>query len=140
MNFKTYIEQLEIKITPLRQSILSILWKNKSPVKAYTILEQLSKTKQNAKPPTVYRVLDFLIGNGIVHKISSIQSYTLCQKPQEHTDSELLMICNRCSQVTEVIEPVMTALIEKLTTENHFVTKEKSIEITGLCSRCYSLK
>jgi len=136
MNLDTYVEQLDIKVTPLRKSILSILWKSKAPVKAYMILETLSKVKQNAKPPTVYRVLDFLVENGIAHKISSTQSYTLCHHPKQQIDSEILMVCNNCNHIIEVIEPVMTALINKLTKENHFLTKENTVEIKGLCEQC----
>ena len=137
MTFNSFCKQLNVKMTRLRQSILSILWHSSKPLKAYDILEKLKETQENAKPPTVYRVLDYLVAEGIIHKLPSIQSYTLCCHPNEHHHSaDILMICHDCLNVTEIHDPIMHAVIEKISSENKFSTKNDSIEIRGLCAKC----
>lgn len=73
------------KPTSLRKNVLYILWRSDKPLKAYDILEQLLQFNANAKPPAVYRVLDYFVALGLVHKIESIQSYSLCQEHEKNT-------------------------------------------------------
>src|SRR5436190_23974973 len=102
--FLNYCAATELKLTSLRKSVLFILWNAGKPLKAYEILDNLLLIKQNSKPPTVYRVLDYFVDYGVVHKIESIQSYTLCHEPEKHLPSEILMVCNDCHQVNEIYD------------------------------------
>ena len=117
-----------------------ILWYVDKPLKAYEILNELLLIKQNSKPPTVYRVLDYLVDCGVVHKIESIQSYTLCHEPKKNLASEVLMVCNRCHGVREVYDNDMIALIHKLSQENLFIVGQDVIELKGLCFACNAHK
>ena len=58
---KIICDQRGVKLTKLRETVLKLIWKNHSYVKAYDLLEELKKIDHSAKPPTVYRSLDFLI-------------------------------------------------------------------------------
>src|ERR1700722_1222822 len=102
--FLNYCATKELKFTSLRRSVLFILWKAEKPLKAYELLDKLLEIMQNAKPPTVYRVLDYFVEVGVVHKGESIQSYTLCFEPEKHQASEVLMLCNACHQVNELYD------------------------------------
>ena len=140
MNYPThfiqYCSTLGVKISSLRKEVLYILWCAKKPLKAYEILDQLLLTKTNSKPPTVYRSLVFLSSHGIVHKIESIQSYTLCCDPEKHLFSEVLMVCNSCHQVIEVYDAMMQALVTQIAVNNHFKLGQDTIELKGLCMAC----
>ncbi|WP_176119746.1 MULTISPECIES: transcriptional repressor [Legionella] len=127
---------IEIRLTSLRKSILYILWGTTKPLKAYEILDRLLQSKQNAKPPTVYRVLDYFVECGVVHKIESIQSYTLCHEPEKHYSSEVLMVCNDCHQVNELYDQAMHDLVHKLSKENRFHLGQGAIELKGICHQC----
>jgi Fur family transcriptional regulator, zinc uptake regulator len=135
-SFLSYCSAIAIKITSLRKSVLYILWEAKKPLKAYEILDKLLQVKQNSKPPTVYRILDYLEDYGVVHKIESIQSYTLCHEPEKHLPSEVLLVCNDCHQVNELYDRTMHALVQKLSQENHFHLGEGAIELKGICDKC----
>jgi Fur family zinc uptake transcriptional regulator len=127
---------MELKITSLRKSVLFILWNTEKPLKAYEILDNLLEIKKNARPPTVYRVLDYFVDYGVIHKIESIQSYTLCREPEKHYSSEVLMVCNDCHQVNELYDGAMHALVQKLSQENHFQLGKSAIELRGICEKC----
>ncbi|KTC73782.1 putative Ferric uptake regulator, Fur family [Legionella birminghamensis] len=124
------------RLTSLRKSILYILWSANRPLKAYEILEHLLETKINAQPPTVYRVLDYFVFAGLVHKVESIQCYTLCKQPEQHFPSELLMVCNHCHQVQEIYNKQLRELIKQLTEDCQFNLGQSTIELKGLCQHC----
>ena len=44
-----------VKLTKLRQKVLTLILKNHGYVKAYDLLNDLKKSDASAKPPTVYR-------------------------------------------------------------------------------------
>lgn len=134
--FVNYCQSIDQRLTSLRKSILFILWSARIPLKAYEILDRLLQTKFNAKPPTVYRVLDYFVDSGLVHKIESIQSYTLCQGLEKHLSSELLLVCNHCHQVSEFYESSLHPLLQKLADMNHFLLGNAAIELRGICSSC----
>ena len=77
----TTIDQVEkictekgLRFTKIRKAILEIIWESHQPIKAYDILSKISNINYSEKPPTVYRALDFLMENGFVHKINSLNS------------------------------------------------------------------
>lgn len=137
--FLDYCAGIKLKLTSLRKTVLFILWTEDRPLKAYEILERLLQSKLNAQPPTVYRVLDYFVHSGLVHKIESIQSYTLCHEPDKQFPSEVLMVCNNCHQVQEVYDKTMHTLLKKLSEANHFHLGQAAIELKGFCEACRSL-
>lgn len=138
--FIDYCNSIEIRLTSLRKSILYILWYIEKPLKAYEILNELLQIKQNSKPPTVYRVLDYFVDCGVVHKIESIQCYTLCREPRKHLPSEVLMVCNRCFAVREAHDKELIVLIQKLSADNSFKLGQDVIELKGVCYSCAALQ
>lgn len=136
VSFIDYCAAIELKLTSLRKSVLFILWNTEKPLKAYEILDRLLEIKKNSRPPTVYRVLDYFVESGVVHKIESIQSYTLCHEPEKQLSSEILMVCNDCHQVQEVYDKSILALVQKLSQENHFRLGQDIIELKGVCEKC----
>lgn len=134
--FIFYCNTLGLKLTSLRKAVLYLLWHENKPLKAYDLLTKLLPIKSNATPPTVYRALDFFVEAGIVHKIESIQSYTLCCEPEKQFSSEVLMVCHACHHVVEVYENDMRALMAKLSQQYDFQFSEDVVEMKGTCSRC----
>ena len=130
-------EQFEFTLTPLRKDVLTIFVKAKKPLTAYEVLAILSKTRKNAKPPTVYRVLTFLSARCVLHRINNINSYILCQlREHNHTTSELIVLCEKCHQVIEFSDHVLAAMLHKLATKHKIRINTHLIELSGLCKKC----
>src|SRR3546814_3200364 len=84
-----------LRLTPIRARVLELVAGQGKPVKAYDLLEMLKDHAPGdavgaAAPPTVYRALDFLLANGFIHKLESVNAFVACHHPrsEEHT-SEL---------------------------------------------------
>lgn len=137
--FIDYCLSIHNRLTSMRKCILFILWQSEKPLKAYELLNELLSVKPNAKPPTVYRVLDYFVACGVAHKIESIQSYTLCCEPKKHLPSEILMVCNQCHAVHEVYDKAMHTLMQQLSKDNAFYLGQDAIEVKGFCNACHGL-
>ena len=74
-----------IYLTPLREDILNVFMKNRHPLKAYDIIKELNHTRET-KPIVVYRIINFLLDKGVIHKIESKKSFILCSHSCEHED------------------------------------------------------
>src|SRR3546814_11321414 len=58
-----------------------------------------------AAPPTVYRALDFLLANGFIHKLESVNAFVACHHPSTAQHSVPFLICDRCHSATEPEDP-----------------------------------
>lgn len=122
-----------IKLTPIRREVLLLVWQSHKAIKAYDILEQLNK--YSAKPPTVYRALNFLQEQGFIHKIESLNAYTGCPNPQIPHQG-FLLICDYCGNISELYEPEIATKIEAQSHEQNFIIQKTVIEIHGICENC----
>jgi Fur family zinc uptake transcriptional regulator len=78
----TLCAQKGLRLTALRRRVLELVWQSHKPLGAYDILAVLSEQDgRRAAPPTVYRALDFLLENGLVHRISSLNAFVGCVHP-----------------------------------------------------------
>ncbi len=124
-----------LRLTDLRKRVLELVWASHGPVKAYDILDKLGDKSASAKPPTVYRSLDFLKEHGLVHKLNSLNAYVGCSHPHERHVCYFL-ICKGCHQVKECCNRTLTKAINSTSDEHHFRPSSITLEIEGLCEHC----
>ena len=123
------------RFTSLRRQILEMVWQGHTAVKAYDLLDQLAKRGGSAKPPTVYRALDFLMEEGLVHKIESLNAYVGCIHPEDTHISQFL-ICDKCETVQEVTSPPLDQAVLGAAESASFTIDRQTLELHGLCSGC----
>ncbi|AFC85395.1 transcriptional repressor [Frateuria aurantia] len=128
-------EERGLRLTPLRKEVLVLVAEAGKPVKAYDLLDKLRETHGNAAPPTVYRALDFLLEQGFIHKLESINSYVSCHHPAEHHQVPFL-ICDSCSSAQEVCDPRVADLIESQAQTFGFKPQAQTLEVHGTCRDC----
>ena len=123
------------KLTPIRKKVLELIWKSHKPIKAYDLLAQLSSEDFIEKPPTVYRALDFLIENNLIHRIESQNAYIGCNADHETLDSKFF-ICDSCHEVEELSEPKINKTLNEVSKKQGFKPNLINIEIHGTCAHC----
>ncbi len=126
-----------LRFTPLRRKVLAMVWESHTPAKAYDILDKLKQEDGSAKPPTVYRTLDFLLENGLVHKVNSLNAYVGCSHPLQHSTCYFL-ICTECHEITECCNEPLTHAVFSTAEENGFYPQHTTLEIQGQCENCQS--
>ena len=88
------------RLTPMRRHVLEALLASHKPLGAYEIIERLADPGRPA-PITVYRALDFLRDNGLVHRIESRNAFVACVHNHADNDLVVFFICERCGAVGE---------------------------------------
>src|SRR3546814_9809262 len=71
-----------------------------------------------AAPPTVYRALDFLLANGFIHKLESVNAFVACHHPSTAQHSVPFLICDRCHSATELEDLDVVAQLEARSEEH----------------------
>lgn len=128
-------EERGARLTPLRRQVLQLVWGGHEPVGAYAILEALQKMHRRPTPPTVYRALEFLIEQGLVHRIESLNAYVGCDRPEAEHVSQF-MICTGCGGAAELDDHAITDAVMRQAARLGFAIERQTIEIRGLCPRC----
>jgi len=128
-------------LTPLRQDVFDIFRKANKPMTAYYVLEILRKKRPKAEPPTVYRVLEYLVKRQIIHRIESKNSYVCCTNPSHLTLSHqsILLFCKNCKTSFESEDNKIHSAIQDFVRKNKFQIDTPLIELQGICQKCYHL-
>jgi Fur family zinc uptake transcriptional regulator len=122
-------------LTPIRRKTLELIWNSHKAIKAYDLLDQLRPINDAAKPSTVYRALDFLLEQGLIHRVESLNAFVGCHCSGIQHD-QLLLICTVCHNIEErEASPVLVALATELQ-QAGFIAQRKTLEIHGLCQNC----
>ncbi len=123
------------KLTPARRRVLELLMQAGQPVKAYDLISAYGgEAGETAKPPTVYRALEFLEREGLAHRIESLSAYVACSgEPGEHAAA--FLICDCCGKTKETAAPVDAAL-RALAADAGYAIHTVAIEARGLCAAC----
>jgi Fur family zinc uptake transcriptional regulator len=124
----------EQRLTAPRRRVLELLLEAGQPVKAYDLIAAFGEDGAPAKPPTVYRALEFLERQGFAHRIESLNAYVACrQGPDAHAAA--FLICDCCGDAREV-EPVGADQLMGLARSAGYAIDVVTMEAHGRCSAC----
>ncbi len=122
---------------PLSQTqtrVLDLLSAAGRPLSAYDLLGKLRGEGVNA-PPTVYRALDKLVREGLVHRIESLNAFVACSTPHHH-DMATFAICDHCGLVTELTDRPLQDQLAAISGRSGFHATRMMVELRGHCAAC----
>jgi Fur family transcriptional regulator, zinc uptake regulator len=122
------------RMTRIRRKVLRLLLENDGPAKAYDLLANLDG-EGAAKPPTIYRALDFLQETGLVHKIESLNAYVACGHTS-HSHSAVFLICDNCHNAEELHATATSDALKAETKGAGFRMARAVVEVRGTCRNC----
>jgi Fur family zinc uptake transcriptional regulator len=121
------------RLTTSRKRVLELLLAGGVPLKAYDLIAAFGAGGEPAKPPTVYRALDFLERLGFAHRIESLNAYVPCRlEGQGH--SAAFLICDCCGAAEE-FEPDFAPGLQAAQAKGYAVSAV-TLEARGLCPAC----
>ena len=143
------------RFTALRQQIYQLVLEANKPIGAYDLITQLqqmrlaepeaesdssnhqanTQTPKNVAPPTVYRSLEFLLSEGLIHQLTSINAYVPCCHPRaQHTAA--FLICAQCQRVQECSSLPVQEMMSFAEQDVGFTVERSVIELSGRCQAC----
>lgn len=119
-----------------RRSVFEELLASEKALSAYDLLHRVAdRLSKKVVPPQIYRALEMLVQEGLVHRIASQNLYVVCSEPSSaHTP--LLMICERCNGCFESRATHIDRFVRKSTGENGFAVSQVIVEAVGVCTAC----
>lgn len=131
------------QLTALRASVLGLILQAAGPLTAYQLLDQLKILRKSAVPPTVYRALEFLIENRLVHRIERLNAFVPCTESAEHSHSEghghhavQFLICVTCGAVSEIEDDAVAQALAQAAAKSGFSPHHAIVELDGVCALC----
>lgn len=128
------------RLTEIRRNVLGALAADHAPAGAYEVIERLAANGgKPLAPVTVYRALDFLLAQGLAHRIESRNAYVACSREHGHADGVepvVILICEHCGSVGEAAAGVFAEALETLASASGFRPRAPVIEISGECGHC----
>jgi Fur family transcriptional regulator, zinc uptake regulator len=126
-----------LRLTEIRRRVFELIAANVRPVKAYDLLEKVGKQGSGpAAPPTVYRALDFLMSNGFVHRLETLNAYVPCLHPEAEAHGSQFLICEKCQETVELDAKGIAERLRLQAKEQGFKPHRHTIEVYGLCAQC----
>lgn len=128
------------KLTKKRKSVLLGLLKTKRAMTAYELSDFCKQELDEAMPTmSVYRILEFLESQQLVHKLKLANRYVACIHiacDHKHATPQFL-ICFNCYRVTEVSikESTIKALRNNVDAAGYTLVSPQ-IEMNCLCAEC----
>lgn len=121
------------RMTPQRMAILHVLHHAGTHLSPAEILKQARRELPGLTEPTVYRTLDFLTENGLVHPSHSGKGHSTYQiTGEEHHH----IICRVCGSEIEVEHQLLESLFRKLESTSGYARIDSHITFFGVCPAC----
>ncbi|MBV8093619.1 MAG: transcriptional repressor [Acetobacteraceae bacterium] len=124
------------QLTELRRSVLRLVLEAGGPLTAYQLLDRLKQTRQSALPPTIYRALDFLMQQGLVHKIERLNAFIPCAEAGFHQHAVQFLICRKCGAVAEIGDRGVSRALRHAAERQGFHAGYAVVEVEGTCAAC----
>jgi Fur family zinc uptake transcriptional regulator len=124
------------RLTPIRRSVLEALLASHAPLGAYELIDRLAEAGGRPAPITIYRALDFLREQGLVHRIESQNAFIACVHNHDSGDPVVFLICEKCGAVGEAASAQVAETIKTASRAAGFTPRTPVIEIFGICNHC----
>jgi Fur family zinc uptake transcriptional regulator len=126
------------RLTDLREQVLQLVWSSHKPRGAYAILEDMARDGKRVAPLTVYRALDFLVEQGLVHRIESLNAFVGCPEPGKAHAGQFL-VCDGCGDAIEMNDGGISRAIAEGAAARGFQAHRQTVEVLGRCPACQAL-
>ncbi len=105
------------------------------PLGAYDIITRLAAADGRVAPPTVYRALDFLVGQSFAHRVYSKSVFVVC-RAGDVPHHAALHLCRACGRVVEVPCDLLDHQVVARAVGASFSVETLAVEVRGPCDAC----
>lgn len=128
------------RLTEKRKGVLEILLVSDTSLSAYEITDTYNKAAEKAMPTmSVYRILEFLEAENLVHKLKSTNKYVACSHITCKHVHEIpqFLICGECQSTKEItISKSIIDELGKLVGKAGYTLAHSQLELQCLCNNC----
>lgn len=124
------------RLTPMRRAVYRALHRHDGALSAYALIEVLTGSLgRRPRPPSVYRALEFWMGQGLVHRVFTLGAFCVCRHPGE-VHEPVLLVCEHCGGVTEISAADVDDALFARARGLDFELRAQAVELLGTCRDC----
>jgi Fur family zinc uptake transcriptional regulator len=131
-----YCSSQGTQFTHLRRLVLETLIKAQGPLKAYDLLEILRDHGHRLTPSTIYRILDFFLQGGLVHRVNALNAFVACRGESLEHHGPLILVCPECQTTKEINDSDLNEMIFSRLADLGYSITAGSIEMRAVCPDC----
>lgn len=133
---KQKLSEKGMKITPQRMAVLEAIYRLKNHPTADNIIEFIRKTHPNVAVGTVYKVLETLVENGLVKRVTTDRDF---MRYDGIVDKHHHLYCSNCDLIEDYHDPDLDELLKKYFESKNipgFKIEEFVLQIKGTFNKC----
>jgi Fur family ferric uptake transcriptional regulator len=119
-----------------RAAIIALLDEQACALSAYEIEDALRDGGRGVARASVYRVLDELVGLGLVTRVEVGQGSTRYEPARPDGHHHHHMVCDRCGEVQPFADEDLERAVDRLAARVAFDVSEHEIVLHGECADC----
>lgn len=130
------LKESNARISIARKAVVSIFSEARTPLAAEDIAKKLSKKGVTVNKTTVYREIDFLVAQHIIHEVRlrdrKIRFELSCLPHHHH------LVCLSCGDIDDFhMEQELRSAEQIIKQTKRFKVQNHSLEFFGLCAKCH---
>ncbi|WP_373533412.1 Fur family transcriptional regulator [Vampirovibrio sp.] len=132
------LKQKGFRITRPRMLVLELLDRTERTLSAYEIKDILDESGEKVDTVSVYRILECLEENHLIHRVLSSGRVMKCHLEHEQEDQQehLIISCQGCGSIEEIQFPEVDKIIRSIEKLSTYKIQNHNLEFFGLCRQC----
>lgn len=131
------------RLTQPRRLVLETLDVAALPLSAYEIADRIREQGERGEVASVYRILETLEENDLIHRVLASGKYAKCQlgpeadcqrHQKQHCHHSL--VCRGCGRTEEFHCPGVELIEQVVVAHSSFTIERHALEFSGLCGSC----
>jgi len=132
-NHHQLLSDHHIRPTKHRLNILDALLALDKPATVDQLLNWLHTHHYHPDQVTVYRTLEVLNANDLIHQVDFADGRSRYELNSSHHHH---LVCQHCGQIEPVFDCVSKSLLTKIKADSGFTITSHNLEFFGLCKHC----
>ena len=131
---KDELRTADLKATPARIAVLSLLEMTDKPVDVSGIIKYLGKKDIKADPATVFRIINMFTQKGLTKQVQLNEGkfrYELSSKADHHH-----LTCTNCGRIEDISDCNIDYLEKEIEKKKKVKIASHSLEFFGICQQC----
>lgn len=133
--FNEFLKGKNLKHSEQRDQILDVFLQTEKHVTVEELHKLVKGRYSNIGLVTVYRTLKLLVEAGLSDELFFEDGIARYEHKYNHKHHDHLL-CTRCGEVVEVIEPEIEKLQDKLFNKYGYAPETHNLELYGICPKC----
>jgi Fur family transcriptional regulator, zinc uptake regulator len=125
-----------VQVTDMRLRVLDDALASAAPIRAYEVMDRFARAGRPAKPPSVYRALDFWVKRGVLHRVESLNAFAVCAGHHHAHEEPSFFLCDGCGAALEASGASAIEALKAQARTLGFQIERLALEAHGLCAEC----